>query len=179
MKYEHISQKPYCCVPACVQMILRRRKLQLLPQTEIAYDLGIMLPPKERHLFKSYKGSKPKSGWGTRIDVKKYSLTFFFQKRGYNLKEKFFPGKGFSSEKSFKDFLSKNVKNDLLVCFNHPLLYKGRGSKGHASLIQAFTGEYIILSDPDSGHKKPRKVPVANLLKAIKGHYKGGVWVVK
>ena len=181
MKYTHISQKPYCCVPACVQMILRRRKMPIFGQTDIAYDLGVVLPPKDRYLLpKSHRGLKPKSGWGTRIDLKKYSLTAFFKRHGFPLHEKYFSAKRFLSTKQFKKFLLENIGkgNDLLVCFNSPLLYHREGSWGHASLIEEVEEESVTLRDPKPQYKLARRVLLNDLLAALKNHYHGGIWVV-
>lgn len=181
MEYKHISQKPYCCVPACVQMILHRRKLPILLQTDIAYDLGIILPPKDRHLLpKSYKGSKPKAGWGTRINLKKYSLAAFFKRQGYSLQETYYSAKRFNSKKQFKKFLSDNLKekNDLLICFNYPSLYRMKGSWGHASLIEEAKKKYVVLRDPNPKHKDARKVLLNDLLTVLKNHHNGGIWVI-
>lgn len=182
MKYKHISQKPYCCVPACIQMILQRRKLPILLQTDIAYDLGIILPPQDRHLLpKSHKGLRPKAGWGTRVNLKKYSLTKFFKQRGYSLKETFQSAKKFSSANQFRKFLLENIKerNDLLICFNYPMLYRIKGLWGHASLIEKVGEEKVILRDPNLKHKKVREVLLDDLLAALKNHHHGGIWVIK
>lgn len=181
MKYKHISQKPYCCVPACVQMILRRRGLFVPPQEDIAYDLGVILPPKGRHVLpKSHKGHRPKTGWGTRINLKQYSLTAFFQRRGYALQEKYYPAKNFHSTAKFMEFLKKNLKlgKDQLICFNSPMLYHQKGSWGHASLIEKANRRYVTLRDPSPKHKQPRKVLLHDLRAATQNHYKGGVWVM-
>lgn len=182
MKYKHISQKPYCCVPACVQMILQRRKLPILLQTDIAYDLGIILPSQERYLLpKSHKGQRPKAGWGTRINLKRYSLATFFKKREYHLKEIFQSAKKFSSTSQFRKFLLENIreKNDLLICFNYPMLYRIEGSWGHASLIEKVGDEKVTLRDPNPKHKKAREVLLNDLLTALKNHHHGGIWIIK
>lgn len=182
MKYKHISQKPYCCVPACVQMILCRRNLPILEQADIAYNLGIVLPPEDRYLLpKSHKGHKPKAGWGTRINLKKYSLTKFFKQQGYPLEEKFQSAKKFSLVEKFKKFLVDNIKNgnDLLICFNYPMLYHMEGRWGHASLIEETKSNGAILRDPNPNHRNVRKVLLKDLLKSLKRHHCGGIWIIK
>ena len=182
MKYKHISQKPYCCVPACIQMILQRRKLPILLQTDIAYDLGIILSSQDRHLLpKSHKGQRPKAGWGTRINLKRYSLSTFFKKREYYLKEIFQSAKKFSSVMQFKKCLLEKIKekNDLLICFNYPMLYHIKGSWGHASLIERVGDDKVILRDPNPKHKELREVLLNDLLVALKSHHHGGIWLIK
>lgn len=153
----------------------------MLSQAEIAYDLGVILPPDHKHFLpKSHGGSKPKSGWGTRISLKRYSLNSFFRKRGYRLQEQYFPADRFQSEKEFREFLQTNIKrgNDLLICFNAPLLRGIDGSWGHATLIENIEEEFVLLQDPDPDEKLVRKVLLRDLLKAAQQHYKGGVWVI-
>ena len=181
MKYKHIPQKPYCCVPACAQMILRRRGLSAPSQEDIAYDLGIILPPEYRNfLRRSYKGTRPKSGWGTRINLKRYSLAEFFKRRGYALREKYYSAKHFQSVEKFWRFLEHNLKigNDQLICFNSPMLYHVSGSWGHASLIEKVNEKYVTLRDPNAKYKLSRKVALHDLFVSTINHYKGGVWVI-
>jgi len=150
-------------------------------QPDIAYDLGIILPPKDRSLMpKSRKSAKPKAGWGTRIDIKQYSINEFFKRRGYELREKYYSAKRFKSEEQLADFLRENLKkqNDLLICFNYPLLYKQKGSWGHASLVEAVQKRYVALRDPSPKYKKALKVLLEDLIMAMYNHYKGGAWVI-
>ncbi len=182
MKYKHVSQKPYGCVPACVQMILWRRKILKPPLADIAYDLGIVLPPGNRHLWpKSDGGRKPKAGWGTRLNLKKYSLPQFFKRRNYPLQATFRPAEKLKSTKQFKKFLSENIKksNDLLVCFNYPKLYHLAGSWGHASLVERANQKYVNLRDPIPQYQAARRILPTDLLAALKNHYRGGIWVIK
>lgn len=183
IRYKHVAQKPYCCVPACVQMLLRRRKLPMLSQSDIGYNLGMILPPHKRAVLRirSHRGPRPESGWGTRINMKKYSLGRFFKKGDIPLIEKYHSGKNFKSSMHLKEFVSKNLKegNDILACFNYPLLYRARGAWGHASLIQAVSPDEVVLVDPGRKHKASRKVKTETFLKAMKNHVGGGLWVIK
>lgn len=183
MRYKHISQKPYCCVPACVQMIFRRRKLPTPTQSEIGYALGMILPPTKRGMLsiKSHTGKKPAAGWGTRINQKKYSLQAFFNQNGLSLIETFYPADHFRSKKALADFLKKSLKSgdDLLTCFNYPLLYGKEGHWGHASLIdQTDSKGRVILVDPGREYDKPRAVTLDDYYSSIKNHPGGGIWLV-
>lgn len=181
MRYKHISQKPYCCVPASISMILRRRGIKPPPQEEIAYELGVILPSDQKHLLpKSYSGKKPKAGFGTRINLKKYSLTSFFKKHNYPLKERYIPAEKLKTEKIFLDFLQKNIKerNDQLVCFNQGYLKGNKESWGHCAVVASVGESTITMCDPDPKQKRLRRVPKSKLYRAIKNHYKGGIWVI-
>lgn len=182
MKYTHISQKPFCCIPACIQMILQRRKLPTLSQSDIGYELGMILPPSKRHLkIKSYIGNRPKAGWGSRINIKKFSLTKFFRKEKLLLAEKHYPAKYFRTLKQLKRFIQDNLKesSDLLTCFNYPLLYNGKGSWGHASLIENVKDKKLILCDPGRKYKQLRSVNLKDFFVSIKNHPTGGIWIIE
>lgn len=87
-KYLPITEQPYCCVPACIQMILLRRNMRLISQEEIGYDLGLIVPQKYKSLFKKVQmGKKPKAGWGTQTGKPVYSINNFFRKNKINLKK--------------------------------------------------------------------------------------------
>ena len=77
--YKLIKQKPYCCVPACISMILDRRKIKRGSQEEIGYELGLVVPKEKTHLFtKTRTGKKPVAGYGTQINKEKYSINNYF-----------------------------------------------------------------------------------------------------
>jgi hypothetical protein len=82
--------------------------------------------------------------------------------------------------RQFEKFLSDNLSqgNDLLICFNSPLLYRLEGSWGHASLIEEIKGVYVTLRDPSPKHQRARKVLLKDLLSALKHHFHGGIWVI-
>lgn len=181
LKYQHISQKPYCCVPACIQMVLRRRRMPFGSQSNIGYELGMILPPSKRGLhIKSHRGTRPPTGWGTRINLKEYSLSRFFKKNNLPLIEKYYSIASFMSPQDLRGFIRKklNSRNDLLVCFNYPLLYSKKGNWGHASLISSISSNRIELVDPGRKYKETRKIQIQDLYKAIKEHHQGGVWVI-
>lgn len=183
MKYKRVIQKPYSCVPACVQMVLRRRRLPAPSQSDIGYELGMVVPPAKRNIFgvRSHSGVKPKSGWGTRINLKKYSLGRFFKKRNLPLTEIYYPAKKFKSFNEFENLIRQNLKlgNDLLTCFNYPLLYHDDWAWGHASLVERIETNHIILIDPRKEHKGPQKVKIDDFFTAVENHPGGGIWVIK
>ncbi|MBI3190259.1 C39 family peptidase [archaeon] len=170
--YKPINQKRYCCVPACISMILHRRNINHGSQEEIGYDLGLVVP-------KVRTEKKPAAGYGTRIGTKKYSINSYFRKNNIDLKEKYFPAE---ITTDVKKFIIENLKNgnDIIVCFNNKKLY-GAGDYGHISLIQSINNENIILIDPEKNMPKKRKVKLSKLVDAMKYHGKknrGGFWII-
>lgn len=178
--YKPITQMPYCCVPACISMILERRRIKHDSQEEIGYELGLTVPKEKAHLFTKIRtGRKPIAGYGTQVSKKKYSISNFFSKNGINLKEKYYPVERI---KDVKRFITENLTHyhDLIVCFNNKKLH-GTGNYGHVSLIQSINNETITLIDPEKDVPKKRKVKLLKLLEAMKYNgikKRGGFWLV-
>lgn len=180
-KYIPITEQPYCCVPACIQMILLRRGIPLKSQEEIGYDLGLIVPQRYKKLFgKVRTGKRPKDGWGTQTGKLIYSLNNFFRKNRINLKEE----RSFLiKSKEIKEFLKKNLKDkDIIVCFDYKNLYhKQRDSRGHVSIIENIENDIVTLIDPEYRVPKYRKVSLEEISKAIESHGEengGGFWVI-
>ena len=178
--YRPVNQKPYCCVPACITMILERRKIKHGTQENIGYELGLVVPKVKAHLFTKVRtGKKPVAGYGTQVSKKEYSINRYFSKNNINLKEVYYPPE---KVRDVRNFISENMKkgNDLIVCFNHRKLY-GIGDYGHASLIHSISKDTVTLIDPESGVPKRRRVNIRKLVAAMKYHGKkrrGGFWVI-
>ena len=178
-KYIPLTQQPYCCVPTCIQMILLRRNIPLLSQEEIGYHLGLIVPKKDKKLFQKVRtGKKPRAGWGTQINKKRYSINNFFKKNKINLKEKYL----FIGEpEKIRKFLKENLKNkDIIACFEYGKLYNTKSNSGHMSIVESIKGDYITLIEPGRNLPKHRKVSLEKLSKAIKSHQKkeGGFWMI-
>lgn len=164
-------------------MIIRRRKLPRPPsQAVIAYDLGVVLPSRWKHLLPRSHAATPKFGGGTRINIKKYSLTVFFKKWGYQLQETAYRGTNFGSVRSFRKFLINNLVNgnDLLVCYHYPTLWMLPGSWGHGVLIESVGNKFVTICDPYLPKGKRCRVQLSRLFNAIGEHgaYYGRVDVI-
>jgi len=179
--YKPITQKPYCCVPACISMILNRRKIKHGSQEEIGHELGLTIPKNETNLFSKVRtGKKPIAGYGTQVSNKKYSITSFFKKNKINLKEIYYP---IDRIKDVKKFIILNLakRNDLMVCFNNKKLNRS-GNHGHVALIQSIDNETVTLIDPEKDVPKKRKVQLSKLIQAMECHGKekrSGFWLIK
>lgn len=78
-KYNPKTEKPYCCVPAVLQMIQERRGLDFASQDEIGYQLGLIVPTKKAYSFSKVRtGRMPKTGWGTQTNKKQCSINNYF-----------------------------------------------------------------------------------------------------
>src|SRR3989344_1434983 len=129
-RYAPIKQLPFCCVPACISMVLDRRNISYGSQEEIGYQLGLAVPKEFSARFPKARFEKPASGWGTEIQKDAYSLNNFFKKNSFPLKETgFFVDEIRDPKKFLIDNLSKN--KDIIVCFNYRVLYGDMGDCGH------------------------------------------------
>ena len=177
-RYTPLTQQPYCCVPTIIQIVLLRRNMQLFSQEEIGYELGLTVPKKyKRILPKARTGKKPPAGWGTQVQVPKYSINHFFKKFKLPLKEEYSP---VSKIKNIKQWIKKQLEEDkdLIVCFNYGKLYSGKGE--HVSLLESIHDNMVILVDSEQKVPKYRTVKLNKLIEAMKYHEKkqGGFWII-
>ncbi|UCG95459.1 MAG: hypothetical protein JSV92_00180 [archaeon] len=182
--YVPFSQHEWCCVSAVLQMIMYRRGIKLMSQEDIGYELGLIVPRKDKKMFNRVRtGKRPSGGYGTRIYIKKYSINSFFKRH----KIKLVKNHVYTEDlKEAKKLIISNIKkgNDLIICFNYRKLYKTGHSTGHVSLISSFDTKknIVTLIDPAEIVPEYRKVSLKKLLDTIKYHGKsnwGGFWVVK
>ncbi|OQB08173.1 MAG: hypothetical protein BWY21_01409 [Parcubacteria group bacterium ADurb.Bin216] len=116
-KYRPIPQLPYCCVPAILQWILYRRKLDIYDQILIGAELGLRVPEGFLKYFDNEKirlfslGAKE---YGTQILEEEYSINKFFEKFNIPL--------WISDEFHFK------CVNDLEIFLMEKLREEGKGS---------------------------------------------------
>ena len=180
-KYKVIKQKPYCCVLACISIILDRRGISHGSQEEIGYKLGLIVPPEDAHFFERVRtGPKPLAGYGTQVSKARYSINSFFRKAGINLKETYYWIEDIKTPKRFiADQLASG--NDIMVCFNYKALY-GRGDWGHVSIIESMDNDTVTLIEPGKNSPSRRKVSIDKLLHAMEVHgrpRRGGLWIIE
>lgn len=174
--YNPTTEKPYCCVPAVLQMILKRRKLKNLPQEEIGWELGLTVPKEKTHLFKKVRTSTRarKYGWGTKTYKKKFSINNFFIKKHLPLVCTI---KSLQNIKDVSQFISDHLQDnhDIVTCYNSQVLFND-GDIEHVSLIQSIDGHIITLIDPAIGMPKIRKVTSPKLLRALV--FQKAFWII-
>lgn len=180
MKYKKIIQKPHCCTAACLEMILNRNKIKNNGQEYIAYELGLVVPPNERYLFKKHRDEeKPLAGYGTQIQKKEYSIERFFDNNNINLYVEY---KFITDIELVKKFLNKNINNDIIICIHCGTLYDSINSNwGHMILFESIDKNIITILDP-SENRDYENIPIGKLIDAIKIHGKengAGFWLIK
>ncbi len=179
MKYKIIKQKPYCCVGACLEMILNRRKITNNGQVEIACELGLIVPSSYKEIYpNALIGDKPSAGYGTQIQKEEYSINRFFKKNNIDLSMKYY---FFTSVSKMKKFLLDNLDNDILICLYGALLYDDlESSWGHMVLFDDLKDDIVILAD--AYKNRHLKMPISKLIEAIEVHGKengAGFYLIK
>ena len=181
-KYNIKMEKPYCCVPAVLQMIQERRGLEFASQDEIGYQLGLIVPKEKAYLFSKVRtGRMPKTGWGTQTSKKQYSINHYFIKNNLPLKLTIY---SVEAVENVSEFIIQNLlnDNDIIICFNSQLLF-GDGDVEHVSLIQEIDTENneMTVIDPAIGVPKIRKTKFSRLIQVLKSHKTSklcGFWIV-
>ncbi len=146
MKYHKITQKPHCCVGACLEMVLNRHCIENNGQEDIAYHLGLVVPECDRHLFKKVRIlDKPSSGYGTQIQKDEYSINSYFKTNNIALKESYC---FLDNINDIRSFLILHNNEDILVCFHCGTLFNApHANWGHMMLFDHIENDNVTLLD--------------------------------
>jgi len=185
-RYIPFTQQKSCCVPTCLQMIMYKHSIPLIPAEEIGHNLGLVVNPDNALLFYNVRTleTPPRSGYGTRIFETKYNPTKVFKKLKIPLKVEIIPVVRFKSVGGFEKYLTNIEKNDenVLLCFNYGVLSNDLSkSGGHVVVFDRLKKGGIRIIDPSPSWPKWRIVTIAKMYKAMKKHKEkrsGGVWKI-
>lgn len=182
MKYNPITEKPYCCLPAVLQMIQSRRGLPIKSQDEIGWDLGLIVPPEIKSDFTKVRtGPRPQAGYGTQTSKPEYSLEKYFDRNRLPISITRVSPTSLDETISTIE-LAFAQDSDIVLCFNSQLLF-GDGDMEHVALIEAFEKKsgQITVVDPAIGAPQRRITTITKIFKTIQNHTasnSGGLWVV-
>ena len=175
--YEHESSGSLMCVPACINMILKRRNIPTYSQLEIACELGLVVP---HHLLSQYpcaKTSEDEKDWGVHPQAKETSIDLFLKKKGVSLAFKYIGAHNLPSE-SVVDFLVDNLRqdNDIIVGYDYAAVFNDGKNVGHVSLIKSVNSiiETVELVDPEDTNIV--SVQLKDLLRGV-FQKKDGFWI--
>lgn len=173
MKYEKVTQKPYCCTAACLEMILNRHNIPNNGQEKIAYELGLIVPKNYVNQFKKVRtGLMPKAGYGTQIQKEEYSISNFFKKHNIPL---IYEYHYIDDEECVIKFLKENNCNDIIVCANCSKLYEiNNENYGHMVLFDHLENNSVVILDPGV-NRDIEKIKIDKVIEAIKYHGKDNV----
>ncbi len=185
-RYIPLTQQKSCCVPTCIQMVMLRHNIPLLPAEELGFHLGLVVHPDKAGLFYNVRTSKkkPPAGYGTRIYDPRFEPNKVFKKLGISLRLKIRPITDFVSPQKIKDYLkaAELNDNDILLCFNHGVLIDNPDKNwGHICIFDKFIDDKIRIVDPSPDQPKWRNVSIKKMFQAMKKHGEkrsGGFWEV-
>ena len=174
-RYVPLTQQPFCCVPTCIQMVMYKNGIALLPAEEIGYYLGLVVSPADAHLFYKVRLSDtvPPAGYGTRISDPEFEPNAAFEKLKIPLSLSIKP----ISEIGSADVLLKELQDvetgdgDTLLCFNQGVLVDDPAKNwGHVCVFDRIEDGKIRIIDPSPGHPKWRTVEAAKMLESMQKH---------
>lgn len=176
-RYIPLTQQKRCCVPTCIQMIMLRHKIPLVPAEVIADNLGLIVPPEDiQYFMKPRTGKRPKAGWGTQIGKKKFNCNRALKKLGIPLRMSFVSVNEFKNPSELYKYLLKAQKSDkdILFCFDWGTLH-GKGiTGGHDCVFDVLErGKKVRIIDPEYLAKKWQVVSIQRLFRAMKLHCGG------
>lgn len=186
-RYVPISQKKYHCVPACVQMIMRRHGLDVPSQDLLGFNLGVVIPHEEVSDFNPVRiGAKsdPNVGVGTQLAKPEYDFNTVAKRLGLGLAMTVTPPTDFASPEELTEYLrgAEQHDKDVVVCYDFPTMYQN-GRNGHANLFdKVLSDEEIRLIEPivvpEHETSLWRKTDAGLLLRSMTAHaeWMGGVW---
>lgn len=65
-KYIPLTQQKWLCTPTCIQMVMLKNNITLVPAELIANLMGLIVPEDGlKYFWNSRTGPKPPAGWGT------------------------------------------------------------------------------------------------------------------
>lgn len=183
-RYIPLTQQRWCCVPTCIQIVMYRHKIPLIPAELIGYHLGLIVPEEElQYFWNGRTGKMPVASWGTQISKPEFSPNVVFKKLKIPLKMELKLISGFKNLQTFKEYLREveSRDKDVLVCFDYGTLYNTDYHGGHVCVLDRVylsKGEFRLI---DTEYKSPkwRVVKVDKLYSAMKIHgdvKSGGFW---
>ncbi len=178
--YSVIQAKPYLCVAASLEMILKASLGSCMNQESIANYFGLCIPYDKAEFFTDLKNitySDEPSNWG--ITVKKNGLNGFFQNFSIPLKEIYIPISTLN-DFSFEKEIERNLieRNHIICGYNYSSLYKNNENVGHVSIITGLTDDgTIYLLDPGPKENGIKKINSYDLFIAIK-RKNDGLWII-
>jgi hypothetical protein len=159
------------CVPACINMILMRRRFKRLPQQLIAHELGLVVPPHRVKEFPSARVSDCEKEWGVHPQDHEASVGRLFDQYDIPLAEQFVSIAKIPAD-CHGEFLCDQLQegNDVIVGYDY-LTLRGKGKHvAHVSLItdvDPHAGWVWLLDPAGDGRNEPgAEVPLQYLARA-------------
>ncbi len=184
-RYVPFTQQKWCCVPTCIQMVMYRHRIPLMPAEVIGYHMGLVVPADHiKYFWNMRTGPRPPAGYGTQARKKQYSPNAVFRKLDIPLKMTWSLINKFKDIKSFKKYLSIRDSRDFdtFVCYDWGRLFdKLDFQGGHVCVLDKvyLDKNEVRMIDPEYDAPKWRIVDIDKLYEAMKFHGKdksAGFW---
>lgn len=123
-RYIPFTQQPSHCVPTCIQMVMYRNNIPLLPAEEIGYHLGLVVRPDQSNLFSNVRtaiDAPSSAGYGIQIHLPEYEPDVAFAHMGIPLHFSVEPIKSFSSAEELRARLNAHEKT-IMTYWSHSTL---------------------------------------------------------
>jgi len=165
-------------------MVMYKHSIPLVPQEEIAYELGLIVPKKDAYLFAKVRtGKQPSAGWGTQINKPEFAINKVFPELGIPISMQRLTTKDFRSPdelgKLLQDIQSKD--GDALLCFDYGKLWSLDFRGGHVCVFNSVDGNEVTIVDPERNVPKLRTTTLDKLYLAMDfhgEHNSTGVWLL-
>lgn len=186
-RYMPFTQQASCCVPTCMQMVMYKLGIPLIPAEEIGYHLGLVVRPEDGYLFYEPRTSDvpPSAGYGTQIYEPEFELNTAFKNMGIPLNYTLKPIQEIASPDELLKILSAAEASDenALLCFNHGALVDDDSRDwGHVVVFDRVIDGDLRIIDPSPTHPKWRIVKTQKMFDAMVFHGKkktaSGVWLI-
>lgn len=186
-RYIPLTQQAACCVPTCLQMIMYKNDVPLMPAEELGYHLGLTVHPSRKHLFYNVRTAEtpPPAGYGTQIYNPDYEPNKVFREIGVPLSLTILPSDELGGPDGLLEKLrSVEVENaDAMLCFNHGALVDNPDMDwGHLCVFDRIIDGQIRIVDPSPEQPKWRLVTAEKLFAAMEKHgvkNSASVWLIK
>lgn len=185
-RYIPLTQQKWCCVPTCIQMVMLRRNIPLLPAEHIGYEMGLVVPEEaKKYFWNARTGDRPPAGYGTQISKPEYGPNEVFKRLNIPLRMTWSLIDQFPSIELFINYLSQVEKNDadILVCFDWPTLFNPAETShwGHVCVLDKvdLTTKSVRIIDPEFAAPKWRVIEISKLYDSMVFHgsnKSGGFW---
>lgn len=183
-RYTPFTQQPACCVPTCIQMVMHKNSVPLLPAEEIGYHLGLVVHPSRSHLFYKVRTSlePPPAGYGTQIYSPEFEPNKAFKKLNIPLLFTIRPISKIGTPGELLKELEAVEKDDsdALLCFNHGTLVDDKEKDwGHVCVFDRIVDNKLRIVDPSPEYSKWRLVSAERMFSAMQRHgvqKSAGIW---
>lgn len=182
-KYVPLTQQKYCCVPACLSMVMYRHNIPLISIEDLGYALGLTVPEEDSWLFSGARnGERPPAGWGTRINEPEFEINKVLRK--LNIPLEVLIDKSIASIEDLRSHLHavQDVNSDALLCFDYGTLWDLDVKNGHVCVFDRIDGDDVWLIDPERNVPKHRKTSLVKLFAAMDFHGAEntcGIWSIQ